>query len=365
MAHRIDLTASVTFRAGLAELPHRIVPTPGAELSQLATNESPFGPLPSVAESIAREIPHVNRYPDDGADALVAALGRWLAVPESHVVVGAGSLGLLRQLFTVLGEPGVDVVIPWRSFDAYPRLITLSGAMPNQVPLRAGANDLGAMLARITGRTRAVIVCNPNNPTGPAVDPRALLEFLDDVPPSVLVILDEAYHEYASGRTADGLDLYRDRPNVAVLRTFSKAYGLAALRVGYLVAHEPVAAVVRKAHVTYEVGRLAQVAALACISAGDELLRRVATTVAERDRVRAELLAAGWRVPPSEGNFLWLPLADAAQRFAVHSAARGVAVKSFVGEGVRATIGTPAQNAALLDAAVGFATTHTPDHSSF
>ena len=179
------------------------------------------------------------------------------------------------------------------------------------MPLRDQAHDLAAMAAAITDRTRLIFVCNPNNPTGTVVHHDELVEFLDRVPEDCLVVLDEAYTQYVRDpEVPDGMTIYRDRPNVAVLRTFSKAYGLAGLRVGFLVGHEPVAAAVRKTMLTFSVNALAQAAAVASLAAEAELLDRVDAVVKERDRVRDELLGQGWTVPPTEANFVWLPLGD-------------------------------------------------------
>jgi histidinol-phosphate aminotransferase len=199
------------------------------------------------------------------------------------------------------------------------------------------------------------LVCNPNNPTGPGVSHDELTGFLDRVPDHVLVLLDEAYHEYVRDpRIPDGLDLYRSRPNVAVVRTFSKAYGLAALRIGYLIAHEHVVTAVGKTHLVYGVNRLAQAAALASISAKDELAERIDDTVRERRRLRDALLDRGWDIPLSEGNFLWLRLGERSLDFGAHCARAGIAVKAFRDEGVRVTVGTRAAGDAFLSAVDGW-----------
>jgi histidinol-phosphate aminotransferase len=205
------------------------------------------------------------------------------------------------------------------------------------------------MAAAITPRTRMILVCNPNNPTGTVVGRRQLTEFLDQVPGDCLVVLDEAYHEYVRDASVpDGVDEYRDRPNVAVLRTFSKAYGLAGLRVGFLIGHEPVAAAVRKTMLTFSVNSVAQAAAIASLEAEAELLDRVQTVVKERDRVREALLAAGWTVPPTEANFVWLRLGEDTMDFSAACDRAGISVRPFAGEGARVSIGTPEANDAFL-----------------
>ncbi|MFI1536184.1 histidinol-phosphate transaminase [Streptomyces anandii] len=339
-------------RATLHDVVPAFVRTPDPSLIQLAANETAYGPLPSVLEALAREIAHVNRYPDDGAVGLRHAIADWLGVESARVALGAGSLGLLEQVMLALCDQGSEVVYPWRSFDVYPQLIRVAGATPRPVPLQEERNDLDAMLESVNERTRVVIVCNPNNPTGPGVGRFELKSFLHRLPGTVAVLLDEAYFEYVRDPDMpDGLTLLRDHPNVAVLRTFSKAYGLAALRVGYLVAGRPIVEAVDKTHVTYSVSRLAQAAALASISAQDELHGRVEATVRERNRVREALLSQGWQVPTSEGNFVWLRLGAASHAFGKGLGRWGVAVKVVPNEGVRMTIGTREENDVLLEAA--------------
>ncbi|CAM3825913.1 histidinol-phosphate transaminase [Nocardiopsis rhodophaea] len=341
------------FRAVLSSIP---VYTPGRKVAgpdgrsvKLSSNESPYGPLPSVLDALAAAAGEINRYPDTGAVALTAALAARFGVPEDHVAVGAGSVGVLQQLLEATAEPGAEVVYAWRSFEAYPLLADLSGATSVRVPLRDETHDLDALADAITDRTRVVLVCNPNNPTGTTAREAELNAFLARVPDHVLVVLDEAYREYVRDpQVPDGLDLFRDRPNVAVLRTFSKAYGLAALRVGFLIGHPHVATAVRKTMVPFAVNHLAQAAALASLEAEGELLERVELTVKERGRVRDALIADGWEVPPTEANFVWLRMGDATLDFAAACEAAGVAVRPFAGEGLRISIGTPEENDALL-----------------
>jgi histidinol-phosphate aminotransferase len=316
---------------------------------KLSSNESPYGPLPSVLAVLADAAGTLNRYPDNACGELTAALAARLGVPPDHVAVGCGSVGVTQQLLAATAEPGTEVLYAWRSFEAYPRLADLAGAESVLVPLRDQAHDLAAMADAITSRTRLIFVCNPNNPTGTVVHRAELTAFLDRVPEDCLVVLDEAYHEYVRDPDVpDGLTLYSGRPNLAVLRTFSKAYGLAALRVGYLIAHEAVAAAVRATQLPFSVNSLAQAAALASLAAEQELLERVELVIKERERVRAELLAQGWSVLPSEANFVWLPLGADTADFAGASEAAGVAVRPFAADGARVSIGDPAANDAFL-----------------
>ena len=237
----------------------------------------------------------MNRYPDMAVGALSQALAKRLDVPVEHLATGTGSVGVLGQLIQATCDPGDEVVYAWRSFEAYPIVVAIAGATSVQVPLDADArHDLDAMPAAITERTRLVLVCTPNNPTGPVVHQDELDAFLDRVPRDVLVVIDEAYLEFVTDPEApDALATYRQRPNVAVLRTFSKAYGLAGLRVGYAVAHEPVAQALRKTAVPFGVSDIAQQAAIASLEAYDELQERVDALVAEREPRRGGAARAG------------------------------------------------------------------------
>jgi histidinol-phosphate aminotransferase len=348
--------ASPRFRSVLdgfpAYKPGRTPVSATGKTYKLSSNESPYGPLPSVVEVIAEAARTVNRYPDNGAAALIEAIAGRFGVPEAHVAVGCGSVGVAQQLFEAVGEPGAQVMYAWRSFEAYPGLTDLAGAEAVQVPLRDETHDLAAMADAITPRTRMIFVCNPNNPTGTVVRTDELTAFLDRVPADCLVVIDEAYREYLrDAEVPDGIDLYRDRPNVAVLRTFSKAYGLAGLRVGFMIAHEPVAAAARSTMLAFTVNHLAQAAAIASLAAEDELMERVDLTIKERTRVRDELIAAGWTVPPSEANFIWLRLGDRTADFAAACEAAGIAIRPFGAEGARVSIGDPAGNDAFLEVA--------------
>jgi histidinol-phosphate aminotransferase len=324
----------------------------GGPTYKLSSNESPFGPLPSVVKVIAAAAGEVNRYPDNGAAELTEAIAARYSVPVSHVAVGCGSVGLVQQLLEAVADPGAEVLYAWRSFEAYPYLADLAGATSIQVPLRDERHDLDAMAAAITEATRLIFVCTPNNPTGTVVTSAELGAFLDRVPGDCLVVLDEAYAEYVRDPAVpDGIELYRGRPNVAVLRTFSKAYGLAGLRVGFLIGSREVAAAARKTMLTFSVNAVAQAAAVASLAAEAELLDRVDLVVAERDRVRAALIEAGWVVPPTEANFVWLRLGDQTIDFADACDRAGLSVRPFAGEGVRVSIGEQAANDLFIQVA--------------
>jgi histidinol-phosphate aminotransferase len=328
---------------------------PGGRSFKLSSNECPFGPLPSVAKVIAEAALGVNRYPDNGAELLTSAIAQRFGVSANHIAVGCGSVGVTQQLLEAIGEPGAEVLYAWRSFEAYPILADLAAATSVRVPLREEGHHLEAMADAITPRTRLIFVCNPNNPTGTVVHASELTAFLDRVPPDCLVVLDEAYREYVRDESVpDGLDLYRDRPNVAVLRTFSKAYGLAGLRAGFMIAHPPVAQAARKTMLPFTVNSVAQAAAVASLQAEAELLDRVEATVKERTRVREALLADGWTVPPTEANFVWLRLGEQTAAFGAHCAGAGVSVRPFAGEGARVSVGEPEANDAFLAVASAF-----------
>jgi histidinol-phosphate aminotransferase len=332
---------------------------PDGRSFKLSSNESPFGPLPSVAKVIAEAVASVNRYPDDASSALIEAIAARWAVPPAHVTVGCGAVGLTQQLLETVGEPGAEVVYAWRSFECYPTLSDLAGVTSVRVPLRDAAHDLAAMADAITGRTRLVFVCNPNNPTGTVVRRRELEEFLDRVPRDCLVVLDEAYGEYVRDPgVSRGIGLYPGRPNLAVLRSFSKAYGLAGLRVGYLIAHEPVAATVRKTKLPFTVNALAQAAAIASLEAEDELMERVDQVVGERERVRAELIAQGWAVPPTQANFVWLATGDDTPDFATTCEHAGIAVRPYATDGVRVSVADREANDAFLAVARAYPGRH-------
>jgi histidinol-phosphate aminotransferase len=295
----------------------------------------------------------MNRYPDMGAVELLEALSARFGVPVSDLAVGTGSVALLYHLLQATVADGDEVIYAWRSFEAYPIAVQLTGATSVKVPLTAEArHDFKAMEAAITDRTKVVLVCTPNNPTGPVVRRDELVAFLDAVPSNVLVVIDEAYREFVRETdVVDGVELYRDRPNVLVLRTFSKAYGLAGFRVGYAIGHPDVVAAIRKCALPFGVSYVAQAAAIASLGVEDELLERVDALVEERQRVMAALRAAGWDVPESETNFVWLDLGEDTVRFAEAVQAEGVSVRPFPGEGVRVTIGEREANDLFLQVA--------------
>jgi histidinol-phosphate aminotransferase len=298
----------------------------------------------------------MNRYPDMGCVALYDALSRRLGVPVENLAAATGSVALIYQLLQAYCEPGDEVVYAWRSFEAYPIAVSASAATSVQVPVTAtGEHDLDAMAAAVTDRTRVLIVCTPNNPTGPAVTHTAVLELLAKVPSHVLVVVDEAYVEFVRmDDPVDGLALHREFPNVVLTRTFSKAYGMAGFRVGYAVAPATVAAALRAVTLPFGVSGVAQAAAIASLKAEPELLERVDALVAERARVVAALRGQGWDIPDPQGNFVWFSLGERAVEFAAACGEVGITVRPFAGDGVRASIGEPEGNDRLVEVAAKF-----------
>ena len=329
---------------------------PGQRVFKLSSNENPYPPLPGVVEAAKAAVAQMNRYPDMGNSALYAALADRLAVPEERLAAGTGSVAVLYHLLQAFCEPGDEVVYAWRSFEAYPIAVSATGAVSVQVPVTSdGRHDLAAMAAAVTERTRVVIVCTPNNPTGPSVSDTELRGLVAKIPADVLVVVDEAYREFVrTDDPVDALALQSAHPNVAVMRTFAKAYGLAGLRVGYLVAHAEVAAAVRACALPFGVSTVAQAAAVASLAAEAELLERVDGIVAERARVVAGLGNQGWTFPEPQGNFVWLPLGKRTAEFVALAEAAGITVRPFADEGVRVSIGEPAANDVLLAVTADF-----------
>ena len=336
-------------RPELADLPAY---TPGKTVPgaiKLASNETVDGPLPSVRVAIEQATDTINRYPDNGYVELRSQLAKHVDFAPEHVAAGCGSVSLCQQLIQITSSVGDEVLFGWRSFEVYPLQVRVAGATPIQVPLRNHTYDLDAMLAAITDRTRLIFVCNPNNPTSTVIDPDALARFVEAVPRQILIAIDEAYVEYIrDGLVPDSFGLVRSYSNVVVLRTFSKAYGLAGLRVGYAVGNPDVITALGKVYVPFTATSISQAAAIASLAVADELLARTDAVVAERTRVSAELRDAGFSFPPSQANFVWLPLAERTLDFVEQAANARVLVRPYGEDGVRVTIGAPQENDALL-----------------
>ena len=360
------MTDTVRLRETLAAVPAYkpggpTVAREGVTAYKISSNENPYPPLPSVLKVVHDAALQMNRYPDMAVTGLTQAIAQRLGVPPEHISTGTGSVGVLGQVLAATCDPGDEVIYAWRSFEAYPIVVAIAGAVSVKVPLDADSrHDLAAMADAVTPRTRLILVCTPNNPTGPVVHQDELDAFLDKVPVDVLVVIDEAYVEFATDDHAlDALATYAARPNVAVLRTFSKAYGLAGLRVGYAVAHERVAEALRKTAVPFGVSTIAQQAAIASLDAFDELQERVDALVAERQRVVAGLRHQGWHVPDTQANFVWLPLGADTESFAAAADKAGLVVRTFAGEGARCTIAETEANDRLLHVARNFVVART------
>jgi len=343
---RHDLDAIPAYKAGQ---PARVIP--GVSPHKLSSNEIPFPALPSVLAAAEDALGDMHRYPDFASSTLVRALAQRFSVPVSDIAVATGSVGLAQQLVQIAAGAGDSVMFGWRSFESYPIVTQIAGANRQAIALDAADRyDLDAMLSAIDNTTRLIFVCNPNNPTGTAVDRDALERFVNAVPSDILVVIDEAYREFVDPeRIPDGLDFYRRFDNVAVLRTFSKAYGLAALRVGFCIAHEPVAEALRKVQVPFGVSSVAEAAAVAALKVEDELLERCRHIVAERERVISRLEACGLQPSESEANFIWLRLGERTMDFATACEDAGLAVRPFAGEGVRVSIGVEEANDRFLN----------------
>jgi histidinol-phosphate aminotransferase len=347
-----------SIRADLGSLPAYV---PGRTIPgaiKLASNEVSLPPSRAVLEAIAEAAAGGNRYPDLAVTGLTGRLSEKLGVAPERIAVGCGSVSLCQQLVqATCREPSDEVVFAWRSFEAYPIVTQIGGASAVTVGLDgAFRHDLGAMAAAVTPRTRLVFVCSPNNPTGTAVTRDELERFLAVVGPEVVVALDEAYHEYVTDPdVVDGMTLLDRHPNLVVLRTFSKAYRLAALRVGYAVGSPDVIAALRKVCSPFSVSSVAQAGAIAALADADNLLASCAEVVTERVRVRDALVGAGFTVPPSQANFVWLALGERAGEFAAHCLEHKIVVRPFQPDGVRVTVASRAENDAFLAAAGSFA----------
>jgi len=340
---RPEIAAAGVYRQGA-------MPPEGA--FKLSSNENPFPPLPSVLRAIA-QASEINRYPDGLAGAVRERIARRFGVEAEEVLVGPGSVCLIYYLIAAVAAPGDEVVYAWRSFEAYPNAVSVAGATSVRVPLTADArHDLPAMAAAVGERTRAVIVCSPNNPTSTAVGAAEFEEFMAAVPSDRLVLLDEAYTEFIDDSSAvDGSALLRRYPNLVVLRTFSKAFGLAGLRIGYMLAHPGLVAATHVAAHPLAVNSLAQAAALASLDAEEELLERVRTIAERRNRLAEQLRELGWPVPQAQGNFVWLPAGEDTARVAEALWEAGIVARPYGQDGLRITVGEEESLPVILDVA--------------
>lgn len=317
---------------------------------KLASNENPEAPLDSILAAIRDAAAGANRYADHRATPVREALAAKLGLDVDHITVGCGSSGLLQQLFFSYVDPGDEVVFPWRSFEVYPVFTRVMNGTAVPVPL---AGDLGFDFAgladAVTDRTKLVFLATPNNPTGVASTTAELRGLLEQLSSDVVVCIDEAYREFLDPEFGDPVrELLPNFPNVIVTRTFSKAHGLAGLRVGYAVGSPEVVSAVDKTMLPFAVNALAQAGALAALEHEDEVVAKVATILAERARVETALAAAGWSFPNHQGNFVWLATGDRTDPISQALEQRGVVIRPFSGEGIRVTIGSPPENDRFL-----------------
>jgi len=331
-------------------VPYRQGRTAAEDAFKLSSNENPYPPLPAVMIAISDA--SVNRYPEGSAAALRNRLGQRFGISAERVQVGAGSVAVLSQLISASSAPGDEVIFSWRSFEAYPLLVAASGATAVQVANTPDhRHDLDALAAAITERTRLVIVCSPNNPTSTIVTRDEFVAFMARVPESVLVVLDEAYTEFIIDESAvNGADLLDAYSNLVVLRTFSKAYGLAGLRIGYALGQEYVMDAARAVAIPLSVTDAAQRAAVVSLDNEAELLERVTALNAVREEIYNGLVAQGWQVPRPHGNFVWLPTADDTARAAEIFAANDIVTRPLV-DGLRVSVGETESVEKLLKAA--------------
>ena len=332
----------------------------GSDIAMLASNESCFGPLPAVVEAAQSVLAGANRYPDPTYEPLRRALSDRYGIPPSRIALGNGSCDILLAAGEALLEPGAEVVYAWPAFSIYPHLAAASGARAIEVPLDDDdRHDLDAMAAEITVATRLVLICNPNNPTSTSVGLDAVQNFLERVPSHVCVILDEAYCEYALslGDTYASVELLRRYPNLVLLRTFSKVYGLAALRVGYgLCASADFRTAVDQLRQPFYLNAAAQAGAVEALKHQDEVERRVAQTIAARMDLVDGVRGLGVWVAESDANFIWMRLPEESDEAALVGALRerGVLVRAGASLGregaLRVTVGTQAENERFVGA---------------
>ena len=348
---RDDLASMPAYKAGASPKAK-----PGVETFKVSANENPYAPIPAIVEAITKAAQSVQRYPDPASIRLRTKLANKYKVGIENVQVGTGSVAVLTQLIQASSTVGNEVIFAWRSFEAYPIITKVAGATPVMIPLtNTFEHDLDAMAKAVTNKTSCILLCSPNNPTGPAIKKEAFLKFINQIPETVLVVLDEAYTEFVRDELAvEGLRDAWGKKNVAILRTFSKAYGMAGLRVGFCIAPPNVIETLNKVALTFGVTNLAEEAGLAAMDHESELISRINTLVEERTRVVEELTKQGWKIPAADGNFIWLDLKEKAADFATKCDEVGLSVRMFSDHGVRVTIAEKAANDRLIETAQKF-----------
>jgi histidinol-phosphate aminotransferase len=342
---RADLQSLPTYKAG-----QKLQPRADLEVFKLSSNENTFPPLPSVLEAINAAAQSVNRYPDPLNTEMISTIAKSLGVNSENIAAGTGSVAVLGHLIQAMAAPGDEVIYPWRSFEAYPIWTQICAVAGIPVALNAdNSHNLDAMAAAITDKTKMIFVCTPNNPTGNAVRAKDLHEFMVKVPSDVLVVIDEAYTDFVTDpEMVSGMDFFNQYGNVALLRTFSKAQGLAGMRVGYTVAQPEIADFVRRVSLPFGVNLLAQVAVISSLgeAAKKELRDRVENISKQRDEVIESLRKSGWNIGPQHANFFWISTTNG-DELKVACEAAGVAVRQFP-EGIRITIGEPEANERIV-----------------
>jgi len=327
------------------------------ELVKLASNETPWGPPPEVLEAAQAALQSLNRYPDPEKSLLRRRIAERCDVSPAMVTAGNGSCEILLAAAEAMLEPGAEVIYAWPSFSIYPHIASASGATPITVPLDSeGVHDLEAMAREVTAATRMFVICNPNNPTATAVPPAEIDALVADLPRRVAVIVDEAYVEFSTAQDPEeSLDLVRRHPNLVLLRTFSKVYGLCGLRAGYAIGPESFRLAVDRVRQPFSVNALAQAAAAEALLHQDEVERRVERTAVERLHVESELEDRGLETTDSQANFSWFSLGDRDEGGVVRALAeRGVIVRTGAALGqegwIRVTYGTREENNRFLAA---------------
>ena len=350
----------IEFNRGIEDIP--IYPAASTyafegELVKLASNETPYPPHPQVIEAVEAQLRTLNRYPDPEKSLLRRRISERTGVPIGNVAVGNGSCEILLAAAAAMLEPGAEIVYAWPAFSMYPQLAAMSGATAITVPLDdAGGHDLEAMAAEVTAATRLVIVCNPNNPSATALTPATLDAWVGELPRHVAVVVDEAYVEFSALQDPDdSLDLLGRHPNLVLLRTFSKVYGLCGLRAGYALCPESFRLAVDRVRQPFSVNALAQAAAVEALNHQDEVERRVERNVIERVHVESELRERGLETTDSQANFSWVSLGERDEDELVDGLAQlGVIVragKALGQEGwMRVTYGSRQENDRFLAA---------------
>lgn len=349
-----------TFRSDIADL-HPYVPGRGFdeikriygldEVVKLASNESPVEPFPEVVERIRELAAGVNRYPETVYAEIGEAVGRDLGVPPEALWFGGGGADILFHIGMTTGGPGASVVYAWPSFVMYRLATRISYAEPIEVPLdHELCHDLDALRAAVRDDTRVVYICNPNNPTGTHVSTDQVLALAESLPERVLVVVDEAYRHYVTASDYRSLAVEAAAsPNLAVLHTFSKVFGLAGLRIGYLVSHPDTLDLLRRSQPPFTVSTLAQQAAITALAHSDRLRERVVANDAARTAVADGLRTAGYSPADSQTNFIWFPVDDSAA-LSEHLLQRGVIVRPMGPKALRVSLGTAEENEAFLHA---------------